>query len=101
VLYLTPDTACQIDDKRLTGAPDLVVEVLSPSTAKFDRQEKYQAYEANGVREYWIADPVHHVLEVWTRDGDHFARQGVYAGEDSFTSQALGETVSVQAFFVS
>lgn len=99
VLYLTSQTSCQVEEKRLVGAPDLVVEVLAPSTAKFDRQEKYQAYEATGVFEYWIVDPVHDVLEVWVRDAQHFARQGAYDKADSFVSQTLGETVKVGALF--
>ena len=39
------------------GAPDLVIEILSPGTAKRDRNEKYKAYERAGVREYWIVNP--------------------------------------------
>ncbi|MCD4687208.1 MAG: Uma2 family endonuclease [Anaerolineae bacterium] len=99
VLYLTTHTTCRIDKQRLTGAPDLVVEVLSPSTAKFDRQEKYQAYEHHGVQEYWIVDPVHEVLEVWLRGNDGFVRQGAYAGADSFISRTLEGTVAVQTLF--
>lgn len=86
VLYLTPNTSCLVEEKRLTGAPDLVVEVLSPSTAKFDRQEKYKAYEKHGVREYWIVDAVHEVLEVWTRNNKQFVRQGAYGVDDAFQS---------------
>lgn len=52
------------------GAPDLVVEVLSPSTAKNDRVAKKAAYEKNGVREYWIVDPVNRFVEQYLlRDG--------------------------------
>lgn len=99
VLYLAPDSPCRVEEKRLVGAPDLVVEVLLPSTAKYDRQEKYQAYEQPSVREYWIVDPVHDVMEVWTLDEGQFNRQGAYAGEDSFTSRTLGEMVSVKDIF--
>ena len=45
------------------GAPDLVVEVLSPSTAKYDRGPKKDAYERCGVREYWIVDPANRWVE--------------------------------------
>ena len=52
------------------GAPDLVVEVLSPSTAKYDRGHKMRAYQRRGVREYWIVDPVNRAVEQYLlRDG--------------------------------
>ena len=45
------------DNKAVRGAPDMVVEVLSPSTAYHDTMRKYRLYLKAGVREYWIADP--------------------------------------------
>ncbi len=101
VLYIAPEnlSIAQQDEKRILGAPDLVVEVLSPSTAKYDRQEKYQAYERHGVREYWIVDPLHEVLEIWNLEEGRFSRQGVYADEDTFESHVLGETISLKDIF--
>jgi Uma2 family endonuclease len=100
VLYLKPDSQCIVGEKRLTGAPDLVVEVLSPTTAKHDRQQKYQAYQQHGVDEYWIVDPVYEVIEVWTLGDDGlFQRQGVFGREDTFTSATLGEKVTMQEIF--
>lgn len=101
VLYITPEnlSIAQQDEKRILGAPDLVVEVLSPSTAKYDRQEKYLAYERHGVREYWIIDPLHDVIEVWVSESGHFQRQGAYAGEEAFVSRTLGKTISVKDIF--
>lgn len=52
------------------GAPDLVVEVLSPGTAKYDRGAKKKAYERCGVREYWMVDPANRSVEQYLlRDG--------------------------------
>lgn len=99
VLYLTPDSQCIIEDKHLRDAPELVVEVLSPSTAKHDRQEKYITYEKHGVHEYWIVDPAHDTLEMWVNKNGTFERQGVYGKEDSFQSSILGEEISLEGIF--
>jgi Uma2 family endonuclease len=102
VLYIKPENIgiAQQDEKRIIGAPNLVVEVLSPSTARFDRQEKYHAYERHGVDEYWIVDPVHETIEVWTLgESKQFVRQGAYGKTGTFESATLGTTVTVEAIF--
>ena len=48
------------------GPPDLVLEVVSPESQSRDRREKYLEYEAAGVPEYWIADPLSRMLEAYT-----------------------------------
>jgi Uma2 family endonuclease len=61
-IVLQPDIvvvcdSSKLDKKGCNGAPDLVVEIMSPSTARYDRLVKYQKYQKAGVREYWIVDP--------------------------------------------
>lgn len=100
VLYLTENSQCIVGEKRLRGAPELIVEVLSPSTAKYDRQQKYHAYEKHSVAEYWIVDPVHETIEVWTLNQDgKFERRGAYADDDSFKSVTLNENIDVKVIF--
>lgn len=54
----------------LRGAPDLVVEILSPSTSARDRGIKLRLYERQGVAEYWIVDPDECAVDVWRFGGD-------------------------------
>ncbi|WP_294159992.1 Uma2 family endonuclease [uncultured Selenomonas sp.] len=60
------------------GAPDLVVEVLSPSTRKHDRGAKMRHYAAAGVREYWIVDPLAESVEVYKNHGGIFELDEIY-----------------------
>lgn len=48
----------KLTDQGCTGAPDWIIEILSPGNANKERKEKFELYEANGVREYWLVDPV-------------------------------------------
>jgi Uma2 family endonuclease len=59
-------------DAFLRVVPSLVVEVLSPSTARRDRTEKLEIYAQNGVDEYWIVDPRRRELNVYSRIGMAF-----------------------------
>jgi len=60
----------KLDDRGCIGAPDLIVEVLSPSTAKKDWIKKFNLYEKEGVREYWIVDTKEKVINVFLLQSD-------------------------------
>ena len=60
------------------GAPDLVVEVLSPSTAKNDRTRKKEVYEACGVPEYWLVSPTDKSIEVYLLESGKYTLHDVY-----------------------
>lgn len=47
----------QLDEKGCLGAPDLIVEILSPGNSKKEMREKFEVYEESGVREYWLVNP--------------------------------------------
>jgi len=93
-IYVEPDIAVvcdqsKIHDKGCIGAPDLVVEVLSPSTALKDKRVKLRRYRLSGVREYWIVDPLNQIVEVYKLSENVFTEPQVY-GKD--------ETVKVDIF---
>lgn len=55
----------KIIKKGCLGAPDLIIEILSPSTSKKDLSEKFQLYEKHGVKEYWIVDPGNQYVRIF------------------------------------
>ena len=67
ILFIKKERSFIIDAKEqiIIGAPDLVVEILSKSTAPHDKGAKKENYERNGVREYWLVDPVRKSIEVY------------------------------------
>lgn len=69
----------KLDEDGVHGAPDLVVEVLSPSSIQRDRIYKKHAYERSGVREYWIVSPAEKSVEIYRSDGHTLSPQAVYS----------------------
>jgi Uma2 family endonuclease len=62
LVFIATENLHKIQENGLHGAPDLVIEVLSPGTAKYDTGKKKTVYERCGVKEYWIVDPVTKVV---------------------------------------
>ena len=83
----------KLDDKGCKGAPDLVIEILSPSTSSKDLHEKFRLYERVGVKEYWIVHPLDRTVIVFRRDGESFGCPAMYAAEDRIEVALLGELV--------
>lgn len=72
----------KLDDKGCNGSPDLIVEVISPSTAKYDRWVKFKLYERARVKQYWIVEPENETIEVFQLESDRYRLQGVYGKGD-------------------
>lgn len=75
----------KIDDKGCIGTPDLVIEILSPRTAKKDRTLKLTLYEENGVREYWIVDPSRKTIHLHVLENGQYKEQGLYTENDEIS----------------
>ncbi len=84
----------KLDDKGCKGAPDLVVEILSPSTGGKDLTVKYDLYEHHGVKEYWIIHPVEQTLLVYKLSEDKkYGYPDRYSNTCKVLVSLLGELV--------
>lgn len=72
----------KIDQRGCKGAPDMIIEILSPSTRRHDRLVKLDLYQRAGVREYWVVSPEEESVLVFLRDGDSLKIHGDYGRED-------------------
>ncbi|KAB7728441.1 Uma2 family endonuclease [Rudanella paleaurantiibacter] len=82
------------------GAPDLVVEIISPSSIRLDRNTKFKLYERTGVAEYWIVDPRNQSIEVYGRTTAGFDLVSFAAESGTVESGVLaGLSVDVTAVF--
>lgn len=83
LIFISQDrVAALVGEKRITGAPDLLVEILSPATARLDRHVKLPLYAASGVAEYWIVDMAEQAVEVYTLDGATYRVAGIFLNGD-------------------
>ncbi|MCC5945369.1 MAG: Uma2 family endonuclease [Bernardetiaceae bacterium] len=74
----------KIDKRGAIGAPDLIIEILSPGNSKKEMKTKYALYEEAGVQEYWIVFPSEHVLQQFILN-----EQGKYELKNSFTEDEV------------
>ena len=105
VVWVSRDTMARLEgpERKLHGAPELVVEVLSPGRAneRRDREVKLRLYGRIGVLEYWLADPRSRTVDVFRRCDDTLQHVATLRGEDLLTSPILPEfSVPVTRFFV-
>jgi Uma2 family endonuclease len=83
ILFVSAARASIVTNKCVEGAPDIVVEILSPGTFKTDRSEKMKLYRRFGIREYWILDPRNRAIEVYElKEGEYsLASFAIESGE--------------------
>ncbi|MDK2888813.1 MAG: hypothetical protein PWP72_1691 [Thermoanaerobacter sp.] len=89
VLYLSRERFDLLTENCLKGAPDLVVEVLSPASGRRDRLEKSRLYLKHGVKEYWVVDPSAQTVEIFSAREKGWLLAGAYGPEDTLNSPLL------------
>ncbi|MBF0506864.1 MAG: Uma2 family endonuclease [Nitrospirae bacterium] len=86
ILFISKERAHIIGEKNIQGAPDLVIEILSETTAYNDVIKKKKIYAKFGVKEYWIADPMEKTVEIYS------LKDGVFILEKSFSESHILES---------
>jgi Uma2 family endonuclease len=79
-----------VEGRYLRGAPNLVVEIFSPGSARRDKKDKFQLYEKHGVHEYWMVDPGDRWLEAWQLREGRYSLIDLFGAGESFASPQLG-----------
>ena len=79
----------KLDDQGCNGAPDLIIEILSPNNSKHDLDTKFKLYQESGVQEYWIVEPEEKFVLVYTLQND------IYIGQKPFS---IGEIITSKVF---
>ena len=76
IIYFQNSRLHLIGDKAMTGAPDLCVEIISPSSVEVDREDKFEQYAAAKVRHYWIVDPPVKTIDAFRLRGAKYVLAG-------------------------
>lgn len=99
LVYLTVQQEGFITKRGIEGVPELVVEVLSPSTAKRDRVDKLHIYRKAGVRRYILVDIEARTLEILLLDGQNYLVETSLGPEDKFSLEDYGVTFQMDEIF--
>ncbi|GGB32496.1 Uma2 family endonuclease [Virgibacillus dakarensis] len=85
--WVKPDIVIVCDKEKImknhiAGAPELIVEILSKSTAKMDKMIKFNCYQKAGVNEYWIVDPAHETVDVYVLENEYYKHVGTFTNDE-------------------
>lgn len=90
IVFVSAARSSIIGRQHIEGAPDLIVEILSPGNWPYDRQEKFRVYEMAGVPEYWIVDYRAKTIEVFVLEEGEYTLIGRFGAEAKATSRIIG-----------
>jgi Uma2 family endonuclease len=97
IIYVRAAHQHIITEANIKGAPDLVVEILSPSNRKYDEAVKLKLYDAMGIAEYWIVDPDGETVKIYRRGSTGFALAPT--GDDLTTPLIPGFSLALRDIF--
>ena len=101
ILFISREREHILTPANVQGAPDLIVEILSPSSSTRDWRAKRELYAAHGVREYWIVDPTNRIVSILLPQDGVLEIEQTHTEDETATSTVLeGFSVSLDSIFV-
>lgn len=95
IVFVSQQRRDIVKDDGLHSAPEIVIEILSPSTAYYDMKKKFRMYEKFGVKEYWIVDPEMKSVELYS-----LAEKNKFLLNSSYSEQGTVKSVILSGFEV-
>jgi len=100
IIFINKERFSLIEPSKINGAPDLVIEILSPSTAYYDIKKKARTYARHGVKEYWLVDPEEQSIEVYAGEEGKFVLDQKVEEEGKVKSLTLkGLEIEIKEIF--
>jgi len=100
IFFIRKENLHIITKKEVRGVPDLIVEILSPSNASYDRETKFAVYQQAGVPEYWLVDYQAKTVECFVLQDGVYAPAGTYRVGDTVSAAVVsGFTIAVATLF--
>jgi Uma2 family endonuclease len=100
IVFVSSARLSIVGTERITGAPDLVVEILSPQREVYDQVTKFEKYVQHGVGEYWIVNPRAENVETYVLAGSRYELRGTFTGDATLKTPLLpGWELPVKALF--
>ena len=101
ILFIKKDRLFIITKDGIQGHPDLIVEVLSPSSSRNDRIIKKKIYHEFGVSEYWIVDPIYKIVEIYSLENNAYTMTTMVAETGEIASKVLeGFKIDIEKIFI-
>ena len=99
IVVLLKEGKAKVEEKGIFGPPDVVVEILSPSTAYYDLIVKKEVYERAGVKEYWLLDPNRKTFEIYRNTEEGFKLSFQAREKGKVLSEILGLEVDLKDIY--
>ena len=100
LVYVLKDNLNKLSDRGIEGAPDLIIEIISPSNSYIDRYDKKNLYRQFKVKEYWIIDPGNLTLEIYQLAGEEYKLAQYLVEKGNIASPLLPEfSLALESIF--